>query len=222
MEKGGAEALETGSQAAEQTCLLVLGMHRSGTSALTRILHFAGAKLPSRLLGAGTGNEAGHWEPEALVEYHDQLLEQLGSAWHDWSQLDVKKLSSNRRDEILSEIAKIIAEDYGDASLMVVKEPRICRFVPLFVAALHAAKITSVPILMLRNPLEVINSLVDRNGMARTAAALLWLRHVLDAEAATREANRALLSFDALMVDWREEFQRILDQTGVQLPHDAG
>ena len=47
--------------ASGRTCLFVLGMHRSGTSALTRVLSIAGAKLPASLMDAGKGNNGGHW-----------------------------------------------------------------------------------------------------------------------------------------------------------------
>ncbi len=50
------------------------GMHRSGTSALTRVLSLLGAALPQHILGAGPGNETGHWEPLRLVGYHDRML----------------------------------------------------------------------------------------------------------------------------------------------------
>ncbi len=63
-----------------RTCLLVLGSHRSGTSMLTRILAIAGATLPKRLMAAGQGNESGHWEPSALVQYHDRLLAEIKSS----------------------------------------------------------------------------------------------------------------------------------------------
>lgn len=55
----------------QRTCLLVLGMHPSGTSAITRILNLMGAELPKQLPGAWTSNEAEHWEPERLVLLHD-------------------------------------------------------------------------------------------------------------------------------------------------------
>src|SRR3569833_454268 len=72
----------------KRTCILILGMHRSGTSALPRVLNIAGAKLPNRLMAAGSGNELGHWEPGQLAAYHDELLHELNSHWNDWQKLD--------------------------------------------------------------------------------------------------------------------------------------
>lgn len=192
-----------------RTCIVVLGMHRSGTSALTRVVNLLGAALPDRILGASPGNRAGHWEPAALVQFHEALLAELGSTWHDWTALDLSRLSADRRAEIMSRIAAIIAHEYGPAPLLVVKDPRICRFASLFLEALTTAGITPECILLFRNPLEVAQSLKCRDGMPSGQAGLLWLRHVLDAEAASRGHRRIIASYDAFLADWRREIGRL-------------
>src|SRR5580704_18526179 len=80
----------------QRTCLLVLGMHRAGTSAITRILNLMGAELPKQLVGALPGNEAGHWEPERLVLLHDQMLAEAGSSWRDLRPFDPAQLPADR------------------------------------------------------------------------------------------------------------------------------
>ena len=73
---------------ASARALLVLGMHRSGTSALTRTLSLLGAALPQQLMGAKEENNAlGFWEPQAVYELNEALLRQLGSRWDDWQAL---------------------------------------------------------------------------------------------------------------------------------------
>jgi hypothetical protein len=195
--------------ARRRTCLVVLGMHRSGTSAVTRVLGLLGAALPHHVMAAAPSNETGHWEPQKLVEFHEELLAELGSAWHDWTALDVAQLTVQRREGVKRRIAEILDDEYGHASLMVVKDPRICRFVPLFVEALRDASITPEYVLVFRNPLEVAYSLERRDGVPRGEAGLLWLRHVLDVEAATRGNRRAILSYNDLLMDWRGEIRRI-------------
>lgn len=69
-------------------CVLVLGMHRSGNSALCRLLNLAGAELPKSLVGATVGNELGHWEPKELVHLNDCTLLQLERSWCDWRPWD--------------------------------------------------------------------------------------------------------------------------------------
>ena len=53
------------------TAIMVLGMHRSGTSALTRILNLLGADLPEDLIKANAYNKSGYWEPSAVVALND-------------------------------------------------------------------------------------------------------------------------------------------------------
>jgi hypothetical protein len=205
----GGQSSRPDTVAGHRTCLVVLGMHRSGTSALTRVLGILGATLPRHVMSPGLGNEPGHWEPEKLVDFHDEVLSELDSAWHDWAALDVLRLTVRRREEIKTRIAQIVNDEYGSAALMVVKDPRICRFAPLFLEALTDAGIMPECILVFRNPLEVAKSLARRDGMPPAEASLLWLRHVLDAEAATRGNRRAILSYGGLLKDWRRELRRV-------------
>jgi hypothetical protein len=205
----GRQSSHPGAVGGHRTCIVVLGMHRSGTSALTRVLSILGAALPRHVMNPGPGNEPGHWEPQKLVDFHDEVLSELDSAWHDWAPLDVSRLTLQRRQQIKTRIAEIINDEYGSATLMVVKDPRICRFAPLFLEALTDAGIMPECILVFRNPLEVAQSLACRDGMPPGEASLLWLRHVLDAEAATRRNRHAILFYGDLLKDWRGELRRV-------------
>ena len=203
---------------AKRCCILVLGAHRSGTSALTRVINLLGAALPQNLLPAYPGNEAGHWEPKRLLKLHDQMLAEAGSRWDDWRKLDLAVLPPERLDFYKAEIGRLIAEEYGDARLIVLKEPRICRFVPLYTGLLAELGYECLCVLALRNPLGVIASLAHRDGMTEGFAALLWLRHVLDAEAATRAMPRVIVSYDALLADWQTTVRVLSTRLGVEWP----
>ena len=189
-------------------CLLVLGMHRSGTSALARITSLLGADLPQALMGSGRGNERGHWEPERLVACHDRLLEKLGSRWNDWQSIKTGGLAAAVLADFKRELSVLIDADYPDSSLFVLKEPRLCRLVPFYAGLLQEKQIEPRYLLAIRNPLAVIHSLSDRDGIPRARVALLWLRHVLDAELATRHASRAVVSYEQVLRDWRPAMQR--------------
>ena len=68
---------------APRRALLVMGMHRSGTSALARVLSLRGAELPAHLMPPNHGNASGYWEPAPIVAINDEMLEYFGSAWDD-------------------------------------------------------------------------------------------------------------------------------------------
>ncbi|MCB1463565.1 MAG: glycosyltransferase [Nitratireductor sp.] len=211
--------VDTGDRAAtSRTCILVLGMHRSGTSALTRVLSLMGCALPRQLLVADPTNETGHWEPLQLVLLHERMLAEAGSRWDDWRTFDMAALPTERMRYYRDEIARILHEEYGDAPIIVVKDPRICRFVSFFSEAALSAGYEVRSVVMFRNPLEVCESLERRNGMAREQAALLWLRHVLDAERESRNAPRAIVDYDSLLSDWRGCLADLDSDLGIDWP----
>ena len=190
-------------QADERRCLLVLGMHRSGTSALTRVLNLLGADLPATLAPPSDDNETGFWESLRLVDYHDHLLSEAGSVWGDWRALDLNRISMVRRTEIKRKIAELVEEEYGSSRFFVLKDPRICRFLPIYAELLSERGIVPSYVVSLRNPLAVAASLAARNGLTVGFACLVWLGHVLEAERATRRARRVFVAYERMLSDWR-------------------
>ncbi|MGX7872043.1 glycosyltransferase [Mesorhizobium sp. ORM6] len=185
-----------------RTCILVLGMHRSGTSAITRMLNLLGAALPHHLVEATPTNEAGHWEPARLVQINDSMLTELSSRWDDWRAFDPAALGTAKFAHYRSIIREAIAAEFGDAPLFVIKDPRICRFAPFYEKILAEMGVATQFVLIHRNPLSVLASLERRDQICANYGALVWLRHVLDAETSTRGKDRVLVSYEQLMDDW--------------------
>jgi hypothetical protein len=196
----------------ERQCVLVLGMHRSGTSAVARVLSLIGAGLPRHVMAASGSNVAGHWEPKRIVELNERLLLEGDSAWNDWRHFAAESaLSPSARKRFRAEIAREIEQEFEGESLFVLKDPRISRITPLYLDALATLNIAVKVVLVSRHPMEVAGSLQARDGMPTSDALLLWLRHDLDAEAATRGADRLVLSYDALMDDPDGAIRRLED-----------
>src|SRR5262249_38718453 len=117
-----------------------------------------------------------------------------------------------------SEISELLDQEFGASKLFVLKEPRICRLAPLYTELLIGKGIEPRVIISLRNPLAVIASLAARNGMTERFAALLWLRHVLDAEAASRGRPRVVVSYERLLSDWERALEPANSALGIQWP----
>ncbi len=199
-ESAGTDRASLGPQ---RVCLVILGMHRSGTSALTRVMSLLGAELPKNVLGSTAANESGHWEPERLVALHDQMLGEAGTSWDDFRIFSLNDLSPSRVSQFRAAISQVVAQEFGDAPLIVLKDPRICRFAPFYTAIMEGMGYQVKFIHMMRNPLSVAASLAKRDGMPLAFSNLIWLRYVLDAEVATRGQSRIFWSYEALMADWR-------------------
>ncbi|HRM75814.1 MAG TPA: hypothetical protein PLI13_14075, partial [Paracoccus sp. (in: a-proteobacteria)] len=190
-------------------CILVLGMHRSGTSVITQLLGIAGAKLPAKLIGATKDNEYGHWEPVWLNDRNAALLADLGSDWKDWSHLDLDAAPRDLIAAYVSDLRGFVQRETGEAPLLVLKEPRSCRLLPPMLRALRADAVEPLIVIPYRNPLEVAGSLQARDGMSLREGVLLWLRHIIDAERDSRGCKRSFVAYDTLFENWRGDLQRM-------------
>lgn len=197
-----------------RAAILVLGMHRSGTSALTWLLGCLGAALPRDAIEASGDNARGYWESQALVKADDQLLRVVRSSWFDPRALDFSRLSADGLRSRKNRIREAIESAWGDAPLLAIKDPRQCRCVPVILDVLNEMRIEPRALLMLRSPAEIARSLASRDGTTPAYAHLLWLRHMIDAERATRGLMRAVVDYDAMLGDWRGTMTRIAPLAG--------
>jgi hypothetical protein len=205
----------------DKIAYVVLGMHRSGTSSVAGTLALLGAAAPRTLMRPAEDNPKGFWESEVVTAFNDRLLAACRSSWSDWRRLDGATLSDPAWGE---EAGRVLQAEFGDASAIVLKDPRICRFFPFWRRALEGAGYAPLIVSPIRDPLEVAASLSARNGMDPARAQRLWLRHVLEAEAASRDLPRHLMGWDAFIADWRAETARMaarLDQPLSPTPDQA-
>lgn len=201
-----------------RTAILVLGMQRSGTSALARIVNFLGAAMPRHLVPANDWNPRGYWESAPLAALHDEMLSELGSSWDDWRAPPARWKESETANRFANKIRLAVDEEFGNAQLFVLKDPRMCRTLPYWMSILEKSGIRSAPLLVVRNPLEVAESLRERDGIPFEKAMLLWLRHNLDVEFETRHLPRNIVTLDALMEDWKLLAVQSGARMGVQWP----
>jgi hypothetical protein len=198
--------------------LVVLGMHRSGTSALCRVLSLAGATLPRRLLAPLEENEKGFWEPAEIVAAHEEILRSAGSRWDDVLESPTPWCQSPMAEPAIARMEELVRSNYGDSPLIVLKDPRICRLMPLWLKVLERLEARPCCVLPIRNPLEVAASLKKRNGFTISKSTLLWLRHVLDAERDSRGLARSFLRFESLLEDPRRALAKISADLGLAWP----
>ena len=201
--------------------LLVLGMHRSGTSALTRVLNLLGVTLGDDLMPAGPDNPSGFWEHNGVVAVHERLLAALGRSWDDPRPLPEDWLHSPAADQATRDIEAIVRRDFSTTPLWAVKDPRLCRFLPLWRRVLGALGIEPRILLMTRHPEEVAGSLERRDGLPAAISELLWARYLLDAASGSEGCKRCLLAYADLLQDWQATTRNALKSIGLDLAPDA-
>jgi GT2 family glycosyltransferase len=209
-------------QAHRAHALLVAGMHRTGTSAVTRVLSLLGIDLPRHLApGIPNNNDLGFWESAPITEAHNRFLASIGSAWDDVSPIASSVFASAKADTFIEELGELLRAEYGDSSLFVVKDPRLCRLVPMWLVALERFGARPSFVITTRNPLEVAGSLKARDGFSATKSCLLWLRHLLDAERDSRGFPRVFVSYEHLLRDWVTTTERIGRELHLFWPHSS-
>ncbi len=201
--------------------IFVVGMHRSGTSALTKLLALRGIALPARLIGATSDNEKGFWEPSAIVDIHDELLKTAGSSWDDLAAFPDSWFLSDVVRQFRHRLTAALERDFGDAAIFAMKDPRLCRLLPLWLSILEERRIAPLFVIPVRNPLEVAASLKKRDAFSTDRSLLLWLQHFLAAERHTRGYPRSFIAYHRLLNDWRGVLNTIGRDIGVSWPDQS-
>ena len=179
-----------------RSALVVLGMHRSGTSALTGALRLCGAWVgdSEELTVANRENPQGFWERRDIRRICDQLLHKTQADWWKLVDFDPQAIPAPA-------LAKQGGKFAGVVSLLnqhpawVIKEPRLCLLLPVLLEHLD----DPVCIHIYRNPLEVARSLQARNRFGIGAGLALWEAYNVHALRASEGLPRVLVSFEQLM-----------------------
>jgi hypothetical protein len=201
----------------DRAAYLVLGMHRSGTSAMTRVLALAGASLPSDVMRSDEFNERGYFESQEVTHFNDERLWAEKSAWDD---------PFHHRYEALADEAdwrdrarKVFRKEYARRKHPLLKDPRISILMPLWRSVLEAEGIGARCVIPVRHPLAVAESLANRDQFPHLKSILLWIAYMVATEANTRDLPRAIISYDSLLDDWRAQIARLEGMLGTPLPN---
>jgi len=199
--------------------ILVLGMHRSGTSAITGVLHGLGVPLGSMLTPADPDiNAKGYWEHSAISDINERILRALEFSWLDERELPAGWWRNPVIAPLRAELVETLKREFGSHRLWAVKDPRLCRLLPLWLEILEEIGCAPIFILTTRDPSEVAKSLWKRNGIQTWKGALLWLRYMLDAETGSREFPRVVIDYDELLREWRVKLPLLAQQLSFEWP----
>lgn len=154
-------------------------------------------------MGADIGNDLGHWESKAIAAFNDELLNSAGCSWDDWQSFNTDWYRSPPVEQFARRARKLLRQEFGDEALFVLKDPRLCLVAPFWLRVLAEEGVKTCIVMPLRAPAEVAGSLQRRDTTNTWTGKLLWLRYVLEAEAATRGLDRLVTTYSQLFSDWR-------------------
>lgn len=198
--------------------LLILGMHRSGTSAVTRVVNLLGADIGKNILLPGEGNSEGFWEHHEAMETNHYLLEAFGRTWFDIRPLPAGWMEQRPGQDALARIKTLVQNEFATQPVVAVKDPRMCLTAPVWIEAFQACGYEVQCLFVVRDPREVADSLQARENWPREPAFLLWSHYMAEAILATRQCKRALITYDQLLHDWRSTMRHVSDKLSLAWP----
>lgn len=165
--------------------ILVVGMHRSGTSLLGSLLPALGVPMPGELIAADTHNPEGYYERADITALQEQLLIDLGRWWPSAAgaaPLPVGWLDHPATRAAASELKRLLAAELQrQPGPWAIKDPRTSLLLPLWRQVAAELQLPLKLVLSVRDPAEVMVSLLQRDagsaGMTARRAQLLWWHH---------------------------------------------
>lgn len=199
-----------------QTLVIVLGMHRSGTSAVTRGLHVAGIELGNDLLPAvADDNAAGYWEDREINAVNIACLERLGMEWDDLASIPASAFAQGPLKALADEATELLRGKLSQHPAFGLKDPRMCRLLGFWKPIFARLPAQTKYVICIRNPLSVADSLERRGTTARDKAYLLWLRHVLPTLEDTAGLTRVVIDYDQLIDQPEQQIRRVVATLGL-------
>ena len=206
--------------------IIVLGTHRSGTSLVTRMLNLMGAYLGSQdiLLPPKADNPKGFWERKDVLKLNDAILNRLDSNWYSISRvIEAQSTDKSTNSEIrrfFEEKAAPILNDLEQHRPWALKDPRMCLLLPLWHTILHQP----VHLFVDRNPLQIAQSLKQRNGFPIPFGIALWESYATLALNGSVKSPSILVKYEDIIRDPQSTASEILERltevglTGLHLP----
>ncbi len=199
--------------------IVVLGMHRSGTSAITAGLEVLGVPLGGDLHPAGFDNPKGFWEDRSVIEINEGLLS-LGSSTYDGLGFSIAGLKGNRKIALYERKATelVLKKMKEHRGIWGFKDPRTSRLLPFWHQIFLDLNCDVGYIIALRNPASIVSSLEKRNNIPGEKAYVLWMEHMLSALQYTKGSKRLSVAFEDFLDSPYLQLSRIASFFGLSLP----
>ena len=193
----------------------IIGMHRSGTSMVARLLNLCGLNLgpPELLMDPNEANSYGYFEHKGFLKTNEALLAHFGGSWADPPRLR-KGWEHDPALRILVNEARKLIDTFSEISRWGWKEPRTTVLLSFWQSLLPNLRF----VICVRSPVEVARSLEKRDGISIGAGVNLWGQYMKAAIQETEESPRIFTFYDNYFSDPLGETSRIAQFCGLERP----
>ena len=201
--------------------IFVLGMHRSGTSAITRGLQVLGVSLGENLLPpVAHDNPKGYFEDADFTAFNAELLKVVDSDWNMVSALNAEHVQRLIELGYISRASDLLKSKMADAKAYAFKDPRAAKLIQFWNFVFDHAGLEPSYVLSFRNPLSVVKSLKKRGDGSSESGYLLWLNYVIESLIGSAGKNRILLDYDNFIQSPESELHRLGNALGLKINQD--
>lgn len=203
--------------------ICVLGMHRSGTSTVTRGLNLLGAWLGEEndIVKPLPENPEGFWERYDVYYLQERMLSVMKREWATTAPLPENWLTLDEIRPLRDELVDLVRKNFLGRPLWAWKDPRTCLLLPLWREVLSELSIGLKVLFVVRNPLDVARSLEKRNGLTLDKGLGIWFNNTLAALQGGEGLETIFLSYDRFLDDWETELKSCAVGLGIEWPADA-
>jgi hypothetical protein len=200
-----------------KSIVVVLGMHRSGTSVITRGLTVIGVELGDRLMPPAKGNERGFFEDIDLHVINRELCNSLRRPlhWHTPGFARLSELLDKKNAPFRRRAMEVLQHRLETSEYFGIKDPAFCRTLPFWQSIFEELQLNISYVIAARNPLSVVQSLGKRDNLPPGKCYRLWLDHVLLSILGTQGACRILVDYDLLLANPSKQISRIAFRLGL-------
>lgn len=206
------------ARSGRKSIVVVLGMHRSGTSAITRGLVVLGVELGHRLMPPEENiNDRGFYEDIDINAINVALYRSLKShqRWHSLIPVPTGELLHQKNAALRLQAIELLKSRLENVDYFGIKDPRLCCTLPFWQSIFEHLQLDASYVIALRNPISVARSLGKRNNFPLEKSYYLWLDHILPSVLLTQGAPRVLVDYDLLLADPYKQISRIAVHLGL-------
>jgi hypothetical protein len=189
-------------------CILILGMHRSGTSLMTGILNASGISVGKTLLEPKEENPKGFFELKKLYNINEEILKVAGTRWN---MLKKPILSDKEKTFYKEKIKHIIKLEFDGEPLFILKDPRICLLLSLYLDVLRELSIKVYSILVERDYSEIAFSLSKRNQYSLFDGYALSKHYYHSAQQELTNDSFTKICFEDLIHSSQSTLDKVMD-----------
>lgn len=202
----------------KQKLIVVLGMHRSGTSAITRSLQVLGVGLGHSMLPARDYNAKGFWEDTDIYNLNIEMLNAINSDWDHIRLLQTNDVEQLKHQGYIKKAIDLLQQKVANVASFGFKDPRTTKLMPFWKQVFIELQWDVRYVFASRHPSSIVDSLSKRNAFDAEKSYLLWLSYTLEGLQHILNSSCVVVDYDELMQAPEHQLQRMA--TGLELQID--